>query len=407
MSREIQDDIRTPDVRSETESYHSPISTSLDSEDFDYLQEWMPPAIVNQENALPSQNIPSLVLFHCADFLRISFVTQTLLARWLHQLFLELQRYDRAPSIQIQETWLGYPIVGIAAFLGVIAKILNAVPKRENYLAAQDYIFSVFCSSIFYFFLDLLTGAESLSLGVFVVISAIVLPLFVAFFTNLALPDSSNRFYQCQGDGGEILLSRYALGNRVERFLNLGCGMDYGFTSLTALSWTINREYHGETASLPWWGMSLVGAGVLAAGKLGYDLTDHPIRFQKFVMISKFFKDASFTYAAISGIFYMIFHDRSIYQQPAFRVLLSCVCFFMGCCIGLYAAFTTRFRFEENASAIEMLINRVHAAKEAASTGLTTIKNNAVNFFATCCKKNSAETEQLLLRSDGVERNLV
>ena len=51
------------------------------------------------------------------------------------------------------------------------------------------------------------------------------------------------------------------------------------------------------------------------------------------------------------------------------------------CMIGMYAALTTRFRFEENAQGIENTVKYIHDAKESATEGLRSVSDKVQGFF--------------------------
>lgn len=411
MSRENLDDSRTPEVRSDTDSFpsdrvdlspRSPV-VSDDTQDAPYETTLDASALLVLGSPVASVT-PSEVgccsktataLCHCLDFARIALVTQALLSRWLHQLFLELERYDRAPSMEVRETWLGYPIIGMAASLSLIAKVLNGIYSTEKYLAAEDYVAALFRSAHFYFLLDLWSGAESMPLGAFIASSAIALPLLMAFFTKHALPDSDDRVYLRKADFDFISRSRITTGSNTERPFNFVEGLHYGTTALATSLWTINREIQGKTVALPSWQFGIMAAGVLCSAKIGYDLTDHPTRFQLLAMGSKFLKEGALAYAAASGIFYMVCRDVPSCADVDARIGLIVVCSIVALCVGFYSAVTTRFRFDENCERIEKTISGIRNAPEAVANGLAAIGNNASHFFTSCCKKEEVESDLL------------
>lgn len=399
MSRENLDDSRTPDVRSDTDSYPTTPRSSPISDDIyypidrDQVAPHFPP--IASFGNLPGEadfcSKTATALYHVLDFSRIALVTQTLLARWLHQLFLELKRYDAAPSMEVQQTWLGYPIIGMAASLSLFAKVMNGIYSKEKYLAAEDYVAAIFRSAHFYFLLDLWSGAESMPLGVFIATSAIALPLLVAFFTKHALPDSDNQKVNLDF----MSRSRISIGSNTERPFNFMEGLHYGTTALATFLWAVNREIHGKTVALPAWQFGLLGVGMLCSAKVGYDLTDNPILFQLLAMGSKFLRDGALAYAAASGIFYMVCRDEPSCSDLGAQIALKLACFIIAVSVGLYSALTTRFRFEENCERIEKTISSIRHAPETIADGLATIGNNASRFFTSCCKKEEVESDSL------------
>ncbi len=408
MSRNSLDGLdgsRTPDVRSDTDNFPSddadsiPGSLAVSDDVLYYVDETMPRVAISPiATADPASDVDlrskaTTALYHVLDFARITLVTQTLLSRWLHQLFLELERYDRAPSMEAQETWLGYPIIGIAASLSLMAKVVNGIYSKEKYLAAEDYVAAIFRSAHFYFILDLWAGAESMSLGAFIATSAIALPLLMAFFTKHALPDSDDRVYCCKADLDFISTLRISTGSNTERPFNFMEGLHYGMTGLVTPLWAINREIHGKTLALPVWQFGIIGAGMLCSAKVGYDLTDHPTRFQLLAMGSKFFRDGALAYAAASGILYMVCRDKPSCSDVGSRVALIMACWIIALSIGFYSAITTRFRFEENCEHIEKIITGIRNAPETIADGLASVGNNVSRFFTSCCKKEEVGSD--------------
>ena len=423
MSRENLDGSRTPDVRSDTDSFpdEAPASSSRSpvvSNDGLYFPHHGAPLGVSalDVSALravasdnPSNDVcfcskTATALYHVFDFARISLVTEALLSRWLHQLFLELDRYDRSPSMEVRETWLGYPIIGMAASLSLIAKVLNKIYSTEKYLAAEDYVAALFRSAQFYFILDLWSGAESMPLGAFIATSAIALPLLIGFFTQHVLPDSDDKIRFRDADFNYISTERVSTGSGAERTFNLLDGLHYGTASLATFLWMVNREVQGKTIELPAWQFGLMGAGMLCAAKVGYDLTEQPKLFQQFVMGSKFLKEGALAYAAASGIFYMVRRDDSSCSYEAVRILLSLTCAAIALSVALYSSVTARFRFNENCERIEKIISSIRNAPETVANGLAAVGNHTARFFTSCCNKENAETVE---RTDTLESSLL
>lgn len=290
--------------------------------------------------------------YHFINFSKIFLVTTALFARWLHQFFLELNRYGVEPTKEAQETWVGLVTLGIAAFLSMIVKLLNYRYSETKY---ADYLYAGFSSSLFYYGLDLLSNEGkigSMPLGCFVVSSCIFIPIVVSLFYKWTVFDSHSKLMYSLRQLNEFNPPKYPLASRNERRLNIITGLKYGVPSVTTFIWNVNREVFGKTVETPTWQKCLIAMYFLIAGKIGFELTHHPKFFQGFAAFSKVLKNGSLSYAALSGIFYLAVvyqcENKKYCLDGNFQTYLNYICFSLALMMGLYSGATTRFQFEKN-----------------------------------------------------------
>lgn len=333
--------------------------------------------------------------YHFVESLKIFLKTTALIAELLRNIFVRLDQYHRAPSKAAQNSWLGFPILGSAALLGVGAEILNCRYAKKNkgqYLAAQDYLYSLFSCVFFYYGFDLLsTDANKIPLSVFSIVSAMGLVMVGALFFKYASVDSSSHI-TCPWS----TLFRpvtYVTATVTERAFNAAKSMkDTALTIVTLMS-VINRELHGKTVSMPTWQLELIPLFLIAAAKIGYMMTDHPKFFQGFTACLKLLEDGALSYATLSGIFFML----GVYQcdgktfclNEASRLLLTHVAFLISFATGLYSAATTAVRFEERHQSNEKMINTILALPETIREKKTIVCDAAARFFSNAKKKVS------------------
>ncbi|HLD84405.1 MAG TPA: hypothetical protein VI844_01385 [Coxiellaceae bacterium] len=335
--------------------------------------------------------------YHVADFSLMTLKTQTFIARWLHQLFVELEQYDRAPSNTAQQTWLGLPIIGTAAFCALTLKIMNHWYARAHdgkYLAAQDYFYALFLSVYGLFFTDLIRGsqqAHELSLPAFIGINAISVPFIAAFFFKFTTPDSHNRlnFSIKEAEPNEIPVFTFD-DIVIHRRLNAVFGALHGLKSMTTLLWAVNREVQGQTVSLPDWQKGLLVLYVMVAGNIGYESISHPKFFRGFTKFSNLLTAGALVYAALSAICYMavVFQSdtKTFDLNAASRTTLTYTCFFFSLALGIFAAAKTRFRFQENHDGNQKLIEYAKSAKTFWNDAVTACRRK----MNACCEEFEA-----------------
>lgn len=340
--------------------------------------------------------------YHTIDFLRIFFVTTALMSEWLRQLFEILAKYDRAPSEEIQKTWLGFCILGAAILLSITVKTANHFLSHDTYFAAQDkYLFPIFSSSYIFFILQLFINENNLknmSLIWFAVISAIGVLGATAFSLKLATPHSSDRFLVRLQDLEQLNVSRFPEASNEERIINGLSTLKTTACSFATLACTIGREVQGKTEPLPGWINALLALFMPIAGKIGFELTHHPKFYHGYFGSIKCIEDAALTYQTLSGIFALIIaytcSDRTVCLDNASREVLSCLCFFISLSIGLYSVATTRIDFHHKHQSIEEFIdtrNRVVAStRMGCSTAFSRAKESASAYCSFLASKISS-----------------
>lgn len=318
---------------------------------------------------------------HVVDFLRISLPTQMLIGEFLHEAF-EAQK-NLAPSKNIQQTWLGFPIIGTAAMLSVVVKTMNYRYSEKNpdhYLAAEDYLFALFECSRLYFAIQI-CGISRMSPGWFIATSAVGLPTLAALFFKFTSPESSDQFTYPWS--AYFNPPKYLFATVAEQRLNALKCAKIAFFSVSTFLWAINRELNGETVSLARWQIGLIFLFLSVALKIGYESTMHPKFFQGFFAFLKLLETTALIYAAISGILLMAiaYHcvDGMLCINSDTRELLSYACAAIALPLGLYSAALARVRFEENhesnekiITACENAIATFHAKKTAIAEGCGT-----------------------------------
>lgn len=350
------------------------------------------------------------ILFHVADFLRITFVTTGLLSRWLIQLFMELDHYNLGPSKSAQQTWLGLVLLGVGASLSLMSKSLNACISGHYF---QDYLFAMFSSSLLYFALDIVSNHGSvgtMSLGGFVASSAVCIPLAIAFFLKIAHSDSYTEVVATLAKLKALQLPSYPNVPLSERLLNVGGGLVYAGSSLATFFWTVNREVYGRTMPLPIWQKGLLFLYLLIAGKIGFEVTDHPNFYQTFVAFSKMLKEGSLTYSVMSGIFSLIAVYQCNKQDSCFneetRTVFSYACFFMAMAIAIYSGATTRFQFQKNHEGHVALIDTIYAAPEKIKSGCADFSNTVSSGASSCAHFFAEKIKQCCAREETVDNGM-
>lgn len=345
------------------------------------------------------------VLSYLAEFLENSLATQSLISEWLHELFVQLEQYNSEPPKEIQQSWLGFPIIGAATSSTLIALLMNHYYEKKNpgkHLAAEDYLAKLFSSSFLYFAMDTLSksGAISaISLPAFFTISAFGLPMVAASFLKIASPPSNQ--YTCPWSA-HFNPTRYSAVSEWERALNAGKAVKNAFFSANTLAWVINRELSDETVPLAKWQIVALLFFLVGAGKIGYEHTTHPKFYQGFSAFLILCETGALIYAAISGILLMAVvyscADRQFCVNESSKDFLSCVCAAIALPLAFHKAAFMRIRFEEEHTANEKIISWFGAKKTTAVEGCETAFKKASNGFyfftrkiSACC---SSENEQ-------------
>jgi len=314
--------------------------------------------------------------YHILDFIRVFFVLQSLTSRWLYQLFLELDEYGWAPDKEIQKEYLGYPIASVALAFAIVFKVANAAQQKwlagrniplpdieasdsegededstfvreTKYLAAEDYGFAVFSSSMLYMILDAIsqTGRMGkLPVGWFITTTALV-PITAFILAKTAMPDTKNIIM------GGNKFPTYPDASRTEKLLDAGSGAVYG-SSLLVIFWTINRELANKTVPLEIWQGGVAAGAVILSAISGYHMVNHPKAFHGVVTLSKGIRDASLAYAALSGLAYQVltqiatcphFPCWGADEAPPLTTAFTMISAF----IGIFSAATSLYRYDE------------------------------------------------------------
>lgn len=365
---------------------------------------------------------PKTVLIHCFDFFRIALPLQAQMARWLQQLFLELARYDRAPSTIAQRSWLGVIIIGCSMGTTLMIKIIHHTHERRkrDYLALQDYIFAALSSANVYRLLDIAHksgNAGSIPLPWFIGVSVGGLLTATALMTKIAAPDSTSphcNHLTCGLDALDRLdLPQFLDASVSERFLNACKLMLYAAVAAVAFFWTVNREVRGETVPVAAWQIGLISLLLVLASYAGFQLNRHPKFAYGFLTFLKILRDGSLAYGALSGIVYMIvvyaFHCPN-YQfclNDTDRRALTYFCFIAALATGLFSGAASFFDFQDNHIQNQKLI----AMKNGTVDALKIAGNYAVTLFAAgknylsrvCAHSDHLEASPVLNRSPRLE----
>ncbi len=305
------------------------------------------------------------ITFELMDGLRVGFVTQSLIGRWLYQLFLVMEQLGSTPSESTKYKWLGLPLTAISFLLAVGVKILNH-RNQDNYPAWQDRLFAVFSSSILFFFLDLMkqNSITQMTLPVFILTSTMV-PIASFTLARSTITDSTN-YVVLPDHFHEDNFPVYPTASPIEKWWNTKYAISLS-TGITCLFWVINRELNGRTTPMDFWQIVMSIIYGLAMTVFSYQLTDSPKRFHVSLALSKALRDGSLAYAALSGIGFHVLDWINGCLQPACwsedpyntNKLLTTIFIPLAALIGLFSAATTKFDYEDNHSANEDIVRRI------------------------------------------------
>lgn len=309
------------------------------------------------ESHLPAKVVRALSLlsqttYHTLDFVRIFSVGNALLGQSLHQVFAVLKEYDRAPSEDVQRTWLGFALMGITCSLSLGLKIAN-YKNREKDSAYEDYFFAIISPAIFFILLDNLNWNSKNGASL---ISVFCLYPIIAYLTkSLTIPDSSNRSIFSRKEENYPSY-RVSLAEKLVNALLTGSVYVAPFQ---ILFWLRNREEYDGTVPMNSTQTMISYAYFLIPIIAAYGLTSRPILFNTVAAVSKMMRDAALTYAAGSGVA----HSALVYSYDCddgarcwpkeMDSELSAFLIFLSVMVGLYSSFFTYFRFEENHKTIK------------------------------------------------------
>lgn len=382
--------------------------------------------------AQTSWNVLKQASYSSIDFFRIALITQTLTGRWLWQFYVELDRYDAAPNDSVKQTWMGWPIIAAAFTTAAVTKGVNYYYRKQSdaasehgfdslddafgdsatnayhhgksYKGAQDYAYAVFTSSIVYFLLDAVSSTGKLgSINVwwFVGITALV-PVVSIGSARTATPDTSDQLIVKPNQLNGV--RAYPNADKTEKLLNAITGAVYG-ANIFILFWNVNREIHGKTVPTEMWQLVVSSLYVVANAAVGYKLTDHPKAFHAVVASSKFMRDASFAYAALSGLAFHILNRLTLEDREAVEMGLTFPFIALSIGIGVFSALTSLFRYDDNHQSYvdnkEMILNLPGKIKDGASSLASSISSCFGSMFSYCCaycadEEDTTEEHQLL-----------
>jgi len=246
----------------------------------------------------------SVLAYHLFDFLRICTAIQFLCGQYADQVFVEMDRYGQKPSHEAQESWkTSLPIMGGSAAAATIAKAINVYySKRDGrYVAAQDYIYALFSSSIVFLAGDLFSSSGYMPVMpelTFILVSLLGVCAAMAIFFKIVTPISSDKII-CVDEAAKA----FPNPNRTERLLN-AVGSVGHVASLSTFFWVLNHELNNGPAPLALWQKISLGLGATGSALFGAKtITDHPKSYLYFLMAVIFLNSSAMTYSSYSSLF--------------------------------------------------------------------------------------------------------
>lgn len=342
--------------------------------------------------------------YHAIDSSRIFLATLGLISTWMNQLFSALRYHDLAPSRDTQESWLGFPLIGLAVLITIAAKIKNDQHAKNNggaYLAAEDYAWSLFSSSIVFSVFEVYMSNYLLSLMIFIPVCTASLLLLAGFFYKQVIPDSNNKIIFPFGAGVDQLnLTTHLDASKLERLLNALCsGAVYAITSMMGVIRSVNREVYGSTVAANSLQKTITAMYTMVGALFGYHATSHPLAFNRFMVFSRLFQFSALAHIAVSGLYFMglryDFGSTQFNLDEQTQNLLSIFCFttsVFGC--GVMTAMTTIFRSQAYHGAHVNLMGAIEEKLDAARKASKTAGKKAGSccaFFCCCgcCRKKA------------------
>lgn len=334
------------------------------------------------------QTAASNIIFHALDFFRIYTTLQFLADRYADQAYNEIGRYKEKPAVDADH----YPRISAPIMLGsaaaaVILKSINAIyaKKYDAYLAAQDYAYALFSSSILFFAGDLFSSTgymPALSAFQFVMISLVGVLAMMAIFLKLTTPISSDKMIFSENpQTHERYFHEYAKAflnpSKTERFLN-AIGSVGHIASLSTFFWVLNHEIHNGVSPLATWQKAILGAGAGALALFGSrTITDHPQYYLAFLMAVAFLNSSAIAYASASTLAcYMNCQNHNVDYVIAVNSFFALL-------TGLFSAVHIQYRTENT-----------HVSNQNVEAMLEKISDKASSFFNGCCKKPVVEVLQ-------------
>ncbi|OGT47990.1 MAG: hypothetical protein A3E82_04315 [Gammaproteobacteria bacterium RIFCSPHIGHO2_12_FULL_38_11] len=292
------------------------------------------------------------IIFYIGDPVRNYSVKQALLSELLHNSFEALAPYGFSPSEETQALRIPPFVIAVSAALTMIANFLNRRYAKKNsgeYLAAQEYIFSLLSPPFLFFMFQLVAGSQAVSLGWLVGLS-------VFCWVTSAICLFKYQFVSVESTCQLIYLDRlnperFLEVTKAERLINVvRIGIKTSFAAAVLFA-TIDRELNGKTEALDEMCYELIAAFFIAIGVINYKypLTAHPKAAQHYMMFLTFIEVGSLSYRTNSGLFdfFVRLACRGDFCLPEWERVFTRICAVIAACVGLIAAFTMLFNFSE------------------------------------------------------------
>ena len=347
---------------------------------------------LQQHSTFPTvQTAASKIIFHGLDFFRIYMTLQFLTNRYADQAFNEMGRYELKPAVDADHyRKTSGPIMLSSALAAVILKSINVYYqiKHDSYLAAQDYAYALFSSSILFFAGDLFSSTghmPQLSVFQFVMISLVGVLAMMAIFLKLTTPISSDKMIFSQNIETQLTyFEGYAKPflnpSKTERLLNAIGSVGY-IASLSTFFWVLNHEVHNGVSPLVTWQKVMLGVGAGSLALFGScATTDHPKYYLAFLMLVGFLNSSAIAYASISALACYVNCKN---HNADFVVAIGS---FFALLTGLFSATHIQYRTENT-----------HMSNQDVEVMLEKISDKASALFNRCqqrCQKSAVEVLQ-------------
>ena len=344
--------------------------------------------------------------FHAYDFVRIYSLFHTLAARYARQVFDELEAYGHSPSREARENWVaGVPLFASVFFVTLVCKLLNPLLERKynRYIATQDYVTSLFSSSIIFFIGDLFSKTGRMSVlppWAFGLISSLGVLSSMALFFKITSPDSANRSLLSIDEATGLrrfhaLSIGYPDVTRFERAMNSISGLSYA-SALSLFFCVMDREIYNGTVASPDWQKVVLGSLVpISMVFAAWAVTDKPTGFHALVAASKAIMAGASTYMTLSGMAYYLikYSDPNKQFQPSKSTLLilTALCLLASFSVTAFSGLMTHFAFSKNRAGNQGLEKTVRALPSTLERGVSATKDavvsaahNVWSLFRTC-----------------------
>ena len=278
-------------------------------------------------------------------------------------------------------------------------KVINQ--SKTRYPAAQDFLFALFSSSVFYIVLDVICknvnfggGSELL---LFISASFFVPISFIVFWT-LVIQDSANKLTVrfCELNNNDFPV--YPDAPLKEKILNMLSGAGYA-SCLPVFYWNLNRQMHERTVDMQIYQVISSAVVYIFYAVLGYQITARPKIFHFFIALAKLIRDGSFAYSALSGIEFavltLIFQCSGgviCWNESTAETLFAIPVLTLVLAIGIYSATTTLYRYKKNHQQNQHLIQKLSRL----NVSITSSFSKAVNIVSNCRGKFFTKRQECL-----------